>query len=133
MLPMIAPRAPAEAMALLARETAARHGSVPRALGGIAVPLGHRLIAEGCYLQWSDSGYGYYYAPGQGIVIERPEAADPDEETLWLNGSVYAGVACLNGFLPLHASAVAVDGRAIAFTGPTGAGKSTLAAGLGQM
>jgi len=132
-LPMIAPRTPAEAMALLARETAWRHGSVPRALAGIAVPLGHRLIAEGCYLHWTDSGYGYYHARGEGIVIERPDGADPDEEALWLTGSVYAGVACLNGFLPLHASAVAVGGRAIAFTGPTGAGKSTLAAGLGQL
>lgn len=129
---MTALRAPAEAMALLARETAWRHGAVPRSLAGIAVPPGHRLIADGCYLQWSDSGYGYFHAPGEGIVIERPDGGDPDEEALWLNGSVYAGVACLNGFLPLHASAVAVDGRVIAFTGPTGAGKSTLAAGLGQ-
>jgi len=130
---MISPRTPAEAMAVLARETAARHGPVPRELDGIAVPLGHRLITGGRYLQWSDSGYGYYHAPGEGIVIERPDGADPDEEALWLNGSVYAGVACLNGFLPLHASAVAHDGRVIAFTGPTGAGKSTLAAGLGQL
>jgi hypothetical protein len=30
--------------------------------------------------------------------------------------------------LPIHASAVEIDGRAIAFTGPSGAGKSTLAA-----
>jgi hypothetical protein len=130
---MIAPRSPTEAMALLARETAWRHGPVPRDLGGLTVPLGHRLIAGGCYLQWSDSGYGYYHAPGEGIVIERPAGADPDEEALWLNGSVYAGVACLNGFLPLHASAVAAGGQVIAFTGPTGAGKSTLAAGLGQL
>ncbi|GAA4762076.1 hypothetical protein [Novosphingobium ginsenosidimutans] len=130
---MISLRTSAEAMAVLARETAARHGPVPRDLDGITVPLGHRLITGGRYLQWTDSGYGYFHAPGAGIVIEQPEGADPDEEALWLNGSVYAGVACLKGFLPLHASAVAVDGRAIAFTGPTGAGKSTLAAGLGQL
>lgn len=130
---MNARRTPAEAMALLARESAWRHGPVPRTLAGIEVPLGHRLIAGGCYLQWTEGGYGYLYVPGEGIVIAQPAEADPDEEALWLNGSVYAGVACLNGFLPLHASAVAVDDRAIAFTGPAGAGKSTLAAGLGQL
>lgn len=129
---MIALRTPAQAMALLARETGWRHGAVPRELAGITVPPGHRLIAAGCYLQWTDSGFGYCYEPGQGIVIERPDGADPDEEALWRNGSVYAGVACLNGFVPLRASAVAVDGRVIAFTAPAGAGKSTLAAGLGQ-
>lgn len=36
--------------------------------------------------------------------------------------------ATLQGLEPLHASAVAVDGRAVAFTAPSGAGKSTLAA-----
>lgn len=130
---MIAARTPAQAMALLARETAWRHGQTPRGLDGIAVPPGHRLIAGGRYLQWSESGYGYCYAPGEGIVVERPAGADPYEEALWLYGSVYAAVACLNGFLPIHASAVAHDGKVIAFTGPTGAGKSTLAAGLGQL
>jgi hypothetical protein len=34
------------------------------------------------------------------------------------------------GTLALHASAVAIDGRAVAFVGPKGAGKSTLAAAL---
>lgn len=119
-------------MAVLARETVWRHGPVPAQLAGIAVPPGYRLIAEGCYLQRCESGYGYFHAPGEGIVIERPPGADPDEEVLWLNGSVYAAVASLNGFLPLHASAVAHEGRVFAFTGPSGAGKSTLAAGLGR-
>jgi hypothetical protein len=128
---MIAARSPEQAQALLARETRWRHGRVPHELGGMAVPPGFRLTTEGCFLQRCESGYGYLYRPGEGITIERPDQADPDEETLWLNGSVYAAVACLNGFLPFHASAVAHRERVIAFTGPTGAGKSTLAAGLG--
>lgn len=129
---MIPARTPDQAVALLARETAWRHGPVPRQLAGIEVPRGHRLIAQGCYLQWSESGFGYFHAPGEGIVIERPEGADLDEESLWLNGSVFAAVASLNGFLPIHASAVEQAGQVIAFSGPSGAGKSTLAAGLGQ-
>ncbi len=120
-------------MALLGRETARRYGDVPHSLAGIEVPPGHRCLADGCFLLRCESGYGYLYQPGQGITIERPHGADPDEEILWLNGSVYAGVACLNGFLPFHASAIAYQGRVIAFTGPGGAGKSTLAAGLGRL
>lgn len=124
-------RTPEAAMALLARETRWRRGAVPRMLGGHRVEPGFRVIADGRFLLLCESGYGYFYQPGEGITIERPDGADPDEETLWLNGSVYAAVACLNGFLPFHASAVAHEGRVFAFSGPGGAGKSTLAAALG--
>lgn len=119
-------------MELLAHETRWRHGGVPHELGGIVLTAGQRLVADGRYLLRCESGYGYLYEPGQGITIERPEGADPQEESLWLNGSVYAAVASLNGFLPFHASAVAHAGRVFAFTGPAGAGKSTLVAGLGR-
>jgi hypothetical protein len=129
---MTSPRTPAQAMALMARESRTRPGPVPRELGGTAVAPGFRRIADGQFLLRCESGYGYHYVPGAGVTIERPENADPDEETLWLNGSVYAAIACLNGFYPLHASAVAVNGQVHAFTGPAGAGKSTLVAGLGQ-
>ena len=129
---MVAQRTPAESLALLARETRWQYGAVPDSLGGVQVLPGYRLSAAGCFLSRQESGYGFLYRPGEGITIERPVDADPDEEVLWLNGSVYAAVACLNGFMPLHTSAVAHEGRVIAFTGTAGAGKSTLAAGLGK-
>jgi hypothetical protein len=129
---MVAERTPAESLALLARETRWQHGRVPGGLGGHELQPGHRLTADGCFLQRCESGHGYFYRPGEGITIERPVDSDPDEEVLWLYGSVYAAVACLNGFMPLHASAVSHGERVIAFTGAAGAGKSTLAAGLGK-
>jgi hypothetical protein len=124
-------RSPIETMAVMARETSAHFGRVPRELGGFLVEPGFRIIADGQFLLRCDSGYGYHYVPGEGITIERPDDGDPDEETLWLNGSVYAAVACLNGLYPVHASAVARDGKVFAFTGPPGAGKSTIVTGLG--
>ena len=73
----------------------------------------------------------FFYRRGDGIRIHRGANADLSDESLWLNGSVYAAVASINGLLPIHASAVAVDGRVYAFTGPAGSGKSTLVAALG--
>ena len=122
------------AMDLMARETRWQHGPVPRVLGGHEVPPDHDLFVDGQYLLRCTSGYGYHYRPGEGITIERPaDNADPDEEYLWLYGSVYAAVACLNGLYPLHASAVEYQGKVYAFTGPSGAGKSTLVSALGQL
>lgn len=126
------PRSPEQAQALLARETRWRLGAVPHELAGRAVPPGYRLIDQGRFLLRCESGLGYLYQPGDGITIERPGGVVLEEEELWLKGSVHAAVASLNGFLPIHASAVAHQGRVVAFTGPSGAGKSTLVAGLGR-
>src|SRR5579884_261819 len=47
-----------------------------------------------------------------------------------LAGRVLPFASTLNGFEPLHASGVALDGHAIAIVGDSGAGKSTIAAEL---
>lgn len=73
------------------------------------------------------------YRKGEGVTVERREGARASEEQLYLNGSVYAAVACINGLYPIHASAVAHDGGVHAFTGPSGAGKSTLVTALGGL
>ena len=69
-------------------------------------------------------------ARATGITSSGASDVDLSEESLWLNGSVYSAIASINGLLPIHASAVAHDGRVFAFTGPAGAGKSTLVAAL---
>lgn len=125
-------RTPEQALELLRRETRWHSGAVPGVLGGHAVGPGRWVFAEGRFLFRSPEGIGFHYAPGDGVTVDLPEGADPQDAGLWRNGSVYAAVACLNGLVPLHASAVAHGGRVHAFTGPSGAGKSTLIAGLGQ-
>ena len=118
--------------ALLAHEARVRHGPVPRELAGTAVPPGSMLLEGDTFLIRTVSGYGLFYRKGEGVTIERDPGADPAEEALWLNGSTYAAIASINGFLPFHASAVVHQGRVHAFSGPSGAGKSTLAAALGR-
>ena len=118
------------ALAMLARETRLREGPVALDLDGYPVPEdGWRLNASRFVFR-SATGLGYSYAKGEGVTAARPAGWDPDEDELIRNGSVYAAIACLNGLYPIHASAVAFEGRVHAFTGPSGAGKSTLIAEL---
>jgi hypothetical protein len=130
--PMGEPHSLHPAQALMARETVWRRGTVPPDLDGIPVAGGGFAITGDAFLLRTESDHAYLYRRGEGVIIERPEDADPNEEMLWFNGSVYAAIASLNGLMPIHASAIAHEGRVHAFTGPSGAGKSTLAAGLGQ-
>ena len=110
------------------------------AYGSVPHKLSEEPLAEMSWQMHSDSfllraaGEHYFlYRKGKGITVERGAGADPSEESLWLNGSVYAAIASLNGLLPVHASAVAFQGSVYAFTGPAGAGKSTLIAALGSL
>ncbi|HKP91598.1 MAG TPA: hypothetical protein VJT75_16650 [Thermoleophilaceae bacterium] len=81
---------------------------------------GYRLYAR---------GFGLARIAADGSLVE---CAPPASEAAWswqrfLVGRVLPWAAVLRGYEVLHASAVAVDGRAIAFVGPTGAGKTSLA------
>jgi len=120
------------AQLLMERETRVRYGPVPHLLAGAAIEPGRSRIERDCFLLHTEGGLRYLYMRGEGITIDREGAVDAAEERLWLNGSVYAAVACINGLVPIHASAVAHGRRVFAFTGPSGAGKSTLVAGLGR-
>jgi hypothetical protein len=56
------------------------------------------------------------------------EGASDRNIRLFLLGSAFGAIVHQRGLLPLHANAIEVDGRAIAFMGHSGAGKSTMAA-----
>jgi len=84
-----------------------------------------------------DRYIGFFYNDGARFAVDaegREVYADwPDRYTLedactYLLGPVLAFVLRLRGVTCLHASAVVVDGRAIALFGLAGAGKSTTAA-----
>jgi len=78
------------------------------------------------------------HAPGFGRILVAPDGTelicDPEagssEWTVLLPAQALPLAATVRGFEVLHASGVVVRGRAALFTGPPGAGKSSLAAAL---
>jgi len=67
---------------------------------------------------------------GQTVTIDLYPEATIANVTTYLLASIFGALCHQNGLLPLHASAVVVDGAVTAFLGDSGAGKSTLAAFL---
>lgn len=104
-------------------------GRVPRTLDN--------LRHAGTLVQFSADGIcrvalprvgAFLLRDGRSITIERHGEAPDSDLRLFLLGSVFGLLCHQRGLLPLHASAVRIGNRAIAFSGPSGVGKSTLAA-----
>jgi hypothetical protein len=68
----------------------------------------------------------------QRIVVHFTPDGDEALVPLWIASSLVGVLLALRGETTLHASAVAIDGRALGIAGGSGAGKSTLAALLCQ-
>jgi hypothetical protein len=105
-----------------------------------AVRLGERRIGQETYslsrsapgfrLEYSHAGVFDVSADGTQIVwYRRPDALEELVRAILL-GPALALALELAGFLCLHGSAVAIDGRAIVFLGPKHHGKSTVATAM---
>jgi hypothetical protein len=69
----------------------------------------------------------YLIEPGYRRVLCAPADVEPWHWQRMLLGQILPLVAALRGYHVLHASAIEIDGRAIALSGQPGTGKSTLA------
>lgn len=85
------------------------------------------------YLFDFPDGVQFLIAPHAGhIRASWPPPHDAHLASIYLVNTVLAFVLRLRGREVLHASAALIDGKAVAFAGPGGAGKSTLAACLAR-
>lgn len=67
---------------------------------------------------------------GRHLAIAPDEGVDPQDLLVFALGTGVGALLYQRGVTVLHASAVACNGQAYAFCGPSGVGKSTLAAAL---
>lgn len=88
------------------------------------------IDAEGGVLVRAGEGVRFFLRAGKDIVLDAPSGAAAGEIEAFLLGIVAGVLLHQRGDLALHASGVAIGGRAFAFAGPSGRGKSTLAAAL---
>lgn len=90
-------------------------------------PPGYSQTPDGTLLTVSKVGR-YLIRDGREIVIDPAPGASERNLRLFLLGSAVGALLHQRGLLPLHANAIDLGGRAVAFSGHSGAGKSTIAA-----
>lgn len=64
---------------------------------------------------------------GDSIIVSPYEGSDEDKIRLYILGTCMGVILLQKRILPLHGSAIAINGKAYAVLGQSGAGKSTLA------
>ncbi|MBB6635826.1 HPr kinase/phosphorylase [Cohnella thailandensis] len=75
----------------------------------------------------------YAIEDGRTILVAPLPGADPERVRVYLLGTCMGALLLMRRVLPLHGSAVVIDGKAYAFLGDSGAGKSTLAAACASL
>ena len=84
-------------------------------------------IGKDIYIFWQGLGK-CLMRNGEKIIIDPASEIEPRILRLFLLGGALPIVLSQRGLLVLHASAVEIDGQAVAFLGAKGSGKSTMAA-----
>jgi hypothetical protein len=77
-----------------------------------------------------DSVARYYVSEGRRIIIAPKTGAKEERILIFLMGSAFGALLHQRNTLVLHAGAIEVNGHSVIFTGNSGVGKSTLAAGF---
>lgn len=89
----------------------------------------HKSIADGAYrFDYPDGAQFIVQAAGDHVLGLRPPDLTLIDLTTYLTGPVLGFLLRLHGVVSLHASAIQVGDKAVAFVGDAGAGKSTTAA-----
>lgn len=109
-------------------------GPVPERLDVLILDRPFLQVAADKSCRFTMPGVANYLIDGQGrqvVIAPVLDSAAPDIR-VFLFGTVFGIICYRRGLLPLHASCVRMGDTAVAFAGPSGMGKSTLAASLMQ-
>ena len=89
----------------------------------------HVSLADGStYVRWDTIGEFLVAADGRRITCRRVERFSFESFQVYMLGQALSFALVKQRFEPLHATAVVVDGQAVAFLGSNAFGKSSLAA-----
>jgi len=93
------------------------------------------LLFSGKYfrINYADGTVIVVNAGGSCIWAASANNATVEDMATYLLGPTLGFLLCFRGIICLHASAIAIDNKAVAFAGPSGHGKSTMAAALACM
>lgn len=113
-----------------ARDVTVRCAPVDRVRPASAAPDAAVWATPSCaFLEYRDAG-AFLVRDGREIIIDSIPGADPAAIRLYLLGPALALLLHQRKYLVLHASAVRMNGGAVAFVGDKGMGKSTMAAAM---
>lgn len=111
-----------------AADVSIRQGDLTNAWLEHGNPTGHYGFNKGeLYLYVPDAAI-FCVREGKEITISPLPGANEKLIRLYLLGTCMGALLMQRKILPLHGSAIAIDGKAYAFVGDSGAGKSTTAA-----
>jgi hypothetical protein len=105
-----------------------RLGDVPNNLPGCRHRGARYQAVPGKLLVWLDGVARFLALDGREIIVARVEGTLESDVRVLLLCSPMGGLLLQRGLLPLHASAISTPRGAVLFMGPSGHGKSTLAA-----
>jgi hypothetical protein len=105
-----------------------RLGMLPEALPGGRMTDCGLQVADDAVMLTVKGAARYLVDSGREIVVDPFPGTPQRNVRLFLLGSALGILCHQRGLLPLHANAIVAGGAAVAFAGPSGIGKSTLAA-----
>lgn len=114
----------------LAPDVVIEYGNTPVALSNPQTKGVYYQAGPGEFLLRVDSVARYYVREGRRIVITPDSNAEDERILIFLMGSAIGALLHQRNILVLHAGAIAVNDQSVIFTGDSGIGKSTLAAGF---
>lgn len=92
-----------------------------------------RFAGGSSYVRWEGVGEAVISKNGRSIACRPFRTIESEAFQVYLLGRAFSFALVKGGFEPLHATAVTVGNRAVAFLADCGFGKSTLAAAFLQM